>query len=84
MAGQNIIRQLCYKLVLCEHLATVGGEGGGPEEPCLLWRTGHDGTGVPGKRVNMVKCGKGGPEAAAAGEQHQVFLIAVTWTHHIG
>ena len=46
------------------------GEGGGPEEPCLVWITGHDGAGVPGTRVNMQDCGKEGPEAAAAGEQH--------------
>ena len=61
----------------------MSGEGGGPEEPCIVWRAGHDGTGVPGERVNMGDWGKKGPEAAAAGEQHLVFLVAVTWTQHM-
>ena len=49
---------MCYKFVQLEHLAAVWGEGGGPEEPCLVRRTGHDGTCVPGKRVNMGEWGQ--------------------------
>ena len=69
--------------MLWEHLAAVRGEGGGPEEPCLVGKTGHHGTGVPGKMLNMGEWGKEGLKAATAGEQHQVFLVDITWTHHI-
>ena len=58
--GRVVLTEVLAVLWVCavEHLAAVWGEGGGPEEPCLGGGIGHDGTCVPGKRVNMGEWGE--------------------------